>query len=850
MPSTLKNKSKLMINWRLLLLLGLFIIASGRLPAQAPRKWSSSETYKAIQKLNFLGSALYVAAHPDDENQRLISYLSNDVHAITTYLAMTRGDGGQNEIGPEIEELLGVIRTQELLAARRIDGGNQMFSRANDFGYSKNPEETLEFWGHEEALSDVVWAIRKWRPDIIINRFDEKSAGRTHGHHTTSAMLSYEAFDLAADKNTFPEQLKYAETWQPKRLFFNTSWWFYGSQENFEKADKSKMLSVDVGVYYPVLGKSNTEIAAAARSMHKAQGFGDAGTRGSQMEYLELLKGDMPADKENLFAGINTTWSRIEGGAPIGKILAEAEASFQFTNPGASVPKLMEALALIEALPDGFWKNVKQQEIKDVIQACLGLYLEAVAGEPSATPGEEVELNIEAINRSRIPVSLQSVNILPEGRDTALSLALNYNEDQKVSKMVALPEDMEATSPYWLKEKWEEGRYTVEDQRLRGLPEAPRAFRVQFNLTVAGRPFAVQKEVVYKYEDPVKGEVFQPFEITPPVFVQTAEPVYVFGHDEPQTVEVVVKSGKAQVSGTVELRHSEGWTVEPESVGFELALKGEEKTLRFQLSPPKQQDESFITPLAKVGGQAYSRKLTRIDYSHIPVQTILLDASARVARVELEKAGDEIGYIMGLGDEIPASLEQIGYNVSLLEENGITPENLRRFDAVILGARAYNGLERARFYQPALFEYVKNGGTLIVQYNKNFGLTVPMEDLAPYPLKISRDRVTVENAPVRFLKPEHPILNWPNKITASDFDGWVQERGLYFPNEWAEQYEPILSSNDPGEPPRDGGLLVARYGEGYYIYTGYSWFRQLPAGVPGAFRLFANMISIGKKPRP
>ena len=850
MPSTLKNKSKLMINWRLLLLLGLFIIASGRLPAQAPRKWSSSETYKAIQKLNFLGSALYVAAHPDDENQRLISYLSNDVHAITTYLAMTRGDGGQNEIGPEIEELLGVIRTQELLAARRIDGGNQMFSRANDFGYSKNPEETLEFWGHEEALSDVVWAIRKWRPDIIINRFDEKSAGRTHGHHTTSAMLSYEAFDLAADKNTFPEQLKYAETWQPKRLFFNTSWWFYGSQENFEKADKSKMLSVDVGVYYPVLGKSNTEIAAAARSMHKAQGFGDAGTRGSQMEYLELLKGDMPADKENLFAGINTTWSRIEGGAPIGKILAEAEASFQFTNPGASVPKLMEALALIEALPDGFWKNVKQQEIKDVIQACLGLYLEAVAGEPSATPGEEVELNIEAINRSRIPVSLQSVNILPEGRDTALSLALNYNEDQKVSKMVALPEDMEATSPYWLKEKWEEGRYTVEDQRLRGLPEAPRAFRVQFNLTVAGRPFAVQKEVVYKYEDPVKGEVFQPFEITPPVFVQAVEPVYVFGHDEPQTVEVVVKSGKAQVSGTVELRHSEGWTVEPESVGFELALKGEEKTLRFQLSPPKQQDESFITPLAKVGGQAYSRKLTRIDYSHIPVQTILLDASARVARVELEKAGDEIGYIMGLGDEIPASLEQIGYNVSLLEENGITPENLRRFDAVILGARAYNGLERARFYQPALFEYVKNGGTLIVQYNKNFGLTVPMEDLAPYPLKISRDRVTVENAPVRFLKPEHPILNWPNKITASDFDGWVQERGLYFPNEWAEQYEPILSSNDPGEPPRDGGLLVARYGEGYYIYTGYSWFRQLPAGVPGAFRLFANMISIGKKPRP
>ncbi|MCB0560836.1 MAG: PIG-L family deacetylase [Lewinellaceae bacterium] len=839
-----------MINWRHLLLLGLVISTSFQLPAQAPRKWTSAETYKAIQKLNFLGSALYVAAHPDDENQRLISYLSNDVNAITTYLAMTRGDGGQNEIGPEIEELLGVIRTQELLAARRIDGGNQMFSRANDFGYSKNPEETLEIWGHDEALSDVVWAIRKWRPDIIINRFDHESAGRTHGHHTTSAMLSYEAFELATDKNAFPEQLEYVDTWQPKRLFFNTSWWFYGSQENFEKADKSKMLSLDVGVYYPVLGKSNTEIAAAARSMHKAQGFGDAGTRGSQMEYLQLLKGEMPADKENLFAGINTTWSRIEGGAPIGKILSEVEASFQFTNPGASVPQLMEALTLIEALPDGFWKKMKQQEIKEVIQACLGLYLEAAAGESSATSGEAVELNIEAINRSRIPVRLQSVSILPAGLDTTLSLALDYNEGQKLFKTVTLPLDMEMTSPYWLKDPWEEGRYTVADQRLRGLPETPKAFRVQFDLMVAGRPFTLQKEVVYKYEDPVKGEVFQPFEITPPVFVETAEPVYVFGHDEPQTVEVVVKSGKANVSGTLELCHSAGWSVKPASIDFELNLKGEEKTLRFQLSPPRQQDENFIVPLAKVEGQGYSRKLTRIDYNHIPVQTILRDASAKVARVELEKAGNDIGYIMGLGDEIPASLEQIGYHVSLLKEGDITLENLQRFDAVILGVRAYNGLERARFFQPALFEYVKKGGTLIVQYNKNFGLTLPMEDLAPYPLKISRDRVTVENAPVRFLKPEHPILNWPNKITESDFDGWIQERGLYFPNEWAEQFEPILSSNDPGEPPRDGGLLVARYGEGYYIYTGYSWFRELPAGVPGAFRLFANMISIGKKPRP
>ncbi|MCB9291023.1 MAG: PIG-L family deacetylase [Lewinellaceae bacterium] len=842
------------MNWRHILLPLLLIFTSISANTQTPKRWTSADIHKAIQKLSFLGSALYVAAHPDDENQRLISYLSNEVNATTTYLAMTRGDGGQNEIGPEIEELLGVIRTQELLAARRIDGGNQMFTRANDFGFSKNPEETLKFWGHDEALSDVVWAIRKWRPDIIINRFqhevDPEWYGRMHGHHTASAMLSNEAFDIAADKSVFPEQLKYVEPWQPRRLFFNTTWWFYGSRENFEKADKSRMVSVDIGVYYPTLGTSNTEIAARARSMHKAQGFGDMGTRGSQMEYLELLKGDMPTDKEGLFAGINTTWSRVEGGAPIGKALSGIEASFRFENPAASVPQLMEVLQMMKALPDGFWKRTKMKEAKAVIQACLGLYAEPVALSPSATPGSPVELAIEVINRSSIPVVLESASILPAGQDTTLALPLEFNEDYRISQTALLPEDMGTTSPYWLKQKWEEGRYTVEDQQLRGLPEAPHAFRTRLTFSVFGQPFELEKEVIYKYEDPVKGEVYQPFEITPPVYTQVAEKVYVFGNGHPQTVEVTLKSGRDDVSGTLELCHGEGWSVEPASLNFELGSKGEEKVFQFELSPPKEQGEDFIVPLAKVEGKSYSKKMVRIDYSHIPLQSVLLDASSKVAKVEIEKAGDRVGYLMGLGDEIPASLRQIGYDVTLLDEEDLTPDNLRQYDAVILGVRVYNGLDRMRFHQDALFEYVKNGGTLIVQYNKSYGLTVPMEDIAPYPLKISRGRVTVEDAPVRFLKPGHPLLNWPNKITEQDFEGWVQERGLYFPDEWAEQYEPILSSNDPGEEPLDGGLLVAEYGEGHYIYTGYSWFRQLPAGVPGAFRLFANMISIGKKPRP
>ena len=820
--------------------------------AQAPQKWNSAELFQQIKKLNFLGSALYVAAHPDDENQRLISYLSNELNATTTYIAMTRGDGGQNEIGPEIRELLGVIRTQELLAARGVDGGNQHFSRMNDFGFSKNPEETLEKWGKEEALADMVWAIRKWQPDIIINRFqnkvEERWKGRMHGHHTASAMLSFEAFDLTAKSDVYPEQLKYVSPWQPSRLFFNTSWWFYGSRENFAKADKSRLMSVDVGTYFPLMGKSNTEIAAAARSMHKAQGFGDMGTRGSQMEYLELLKGEMPAQKEDLFEGVNTTWTRLKGGAPIGVLLSAVEQEYQFDKPAASVPKLLQAMKLIEQLPDGFWKEQKLKDIKAVIQACLGLFLESVAEAPTGTPGGDVELTIEAINRSEQSIILKSMAIQPTPYDTMLNIMLDFNEGQKIFKTIKLPASTDYTSAYWLKENWNEGRYQVDDQAMRGLPETPRSFKVRFELDIDGTTFVVEKPVVYKYEDAVKGEVYQPFEITPPVYVEVAEAVYVFGDNEPQQIEVVVSAGTDKVKGELKLDIPKGWDVKPQQASFELSFKGESQTLQFELFPSQAQSQGSIVPVARLDEGTFSHKMKKIDYPHIPVQQILLDASAKVARVDMAIAGKNIGYIMGLGDEIPASLKQIGYQVDMLDPAAISLKQLQAYDAVILGVRVYNGVEEAKQIQPLLFEYVKQGGTLITQYNKNFGMTIDKENLAPYPLKISRDRVTVEEAPVSFLAPEHPVLNWPNKIGPKDFEGWVQERGLYFPNEWADEYTAILSCHDPEEPPRNGGLLIAKYGKGHYVYTGYSWFRQLPAGVPGAFRLFANMISLGQLP--
>ena len=816
--------------------------------AQQPEKLNAAEIYHSIQKLNFLGSALYVAAHPDDENTRLIAYLANEVKANTAYLSLTRGDGGQNLVGPEIRELLGVIRTQELLAARHTDGGSQMFSRANDFGYSKHPDETLKIWNEKEVMADVIWAIRKWQPDIIVNRFDHRTPGRTHGHHTASAMLSERAFNMAGDRSVYPEQLQWLDEWQPRRQFFNTSWWFYGSRENFAKADKSKLMSVDIGVYYPLLGQSNTEIAAASRSMHKSQGFGSTGTRGSQSEYLELINGDLPEDKENLFDGINTTWTRVEGGAAIGKILKAVEEQYNFSDPAASVPELVKAYQLIKQLPEGYWKRVKQEEVEEVISHCMALYLEVVADDYSATPGEEVELAFELINRSNISAQLLEAKVPGVSFDTTLSLDLEDNQSYKFYEKVTLPEDIGTTNSYWLNKKWELGMYTVDDQLQRGLPETPRQLRVVFSLNILGEDMTLTKDVVFKRNDPVDAEVYRPFEITPPVFTNLNEKIYVYADGKPQEIEVLVKSGKPNVSGTLELCHSEGWKAEPANINFELKRKGEEQKFTFTLYPPKEQSEDFIVPLAKVDGKSYTNELIIIEYDHIPTQTVVRDASAKVVNIDLKKAGYRIGYIMGAGDDIPSSLEQMGYEVTILEDKDITTGNLATFDAVVMGVRAYNTIDRLKFQQSKLMDYVKNGGTMLVQYNTSFRLKVPMNELAPYPIKLSRDRVSVEEAEVRFLKPNHAVLNWPNKITPKDFEGWVQERGLYFPNEWDDQYEAILSANDPGEPPRNGGLLVAQYGKGYYIYSGYSWFRELPAGVPGAYRIFANLVSIGQRP--
>ncbi len=829
-----------------ILLCFLLLTIIPKIVAQQPTKPSSVDIFHQIQKLRFLGSVLYIAAHPDDENTRLIAYMANHLKAETGYLSLTRGDGGQNLIGTELRELLGVIRTQELLEARKIDGGQQFFTRANDFGFSKIPDETLQIWNKNEVLEDMIYIIRQFKPDIIINRFDHRSPGTTHGHHTSSAMLSIELFDMVNNPKIFPNQLNHTTIWQPKRLFFNTSWWFYGGRDKFEKADKSKLNAIDMGVYYQLIGKSNQEIAALSRSRHQSQGFGSTGSRGEEVEYLELIKGEPTQDRKNLFEGIDTSWNRVKNGGSIDQKLAMIEQQFDFKNPAASIPQLIEVYAMIQQLEENHWKKIKSEELKQIIIGCSGLFLEAVAETQSSTPGSVLKIKLEAINRSNQKMTLKSIQTMPISQTSVFEeLPLENNQSNFGEIEIKIPDNQEYTSPYWLKEPGTVGMYNVSDQKKIGVPDIIRTCSVTFLIEMNGITIPMEKKVIYKFNDEVKGEVYKPFDIVPVATSSIMDKVTIFNNTTPKKVGIKIKAGKDQIKGNAYLSVGKNWKVIPEFIPFELGKKGSETIVYFEVTPPKESSEINVSSYVIIDGKKLDKEQINLQYEHIPQQQVLVNAEAKFNKLDIKIQHEKIGYIMGAGDEVPFYLSQMGYEVTILKPDEITLENLNPFQVVIVGVRAYNTVEEMAFKQAILFEFVAKGNTMIVQYNTTGKFTV--KELAPYPLKISRDRVTEEDAEVRFLVPNHPVLNFPNKITANDFKGWVQEQGLYYPDEWDATFTPILSSNDKGESPKNGGLLIASYGKGTYIYTGLSFFRELPAGVSGAYRLIANMISSSKK---
>ncbi len=789
----------------------------------APQALDSAQIRLALEKLNVLGRVLYVAAHPDDENTSLISYWANGALYDTAYLSITRGDGGQNLIGPELREQLGVIRTQELLAARKIDHGRQFFTRANDFGFSKSADETLRIWDREKILADVVWVIRKYRPDLVVTRFPTEDS-ETHGHHTASARLTSEAFKIAADPKRFPEQLKFVQPWQPTRLLWN-SWQSFRP----EKFDPTGFIPLEAGGYQPLLGKSYPEIAAASRSQHKSQGFGAEIRRGARKEYFKFLDGK-PVGDGGIFEGVDTSWSRLPKGGEVTGKLNDLLQNFDSTQPSKSVSALLDLRKTLNALGDDPWVAQKRMELDGIIGACLGLHLEAVTEKAVAQPGEELAIQVEAINRSPLSVTLKSP--VPD--------ALPPNELKTEKMTITVPKDLPYTEPYWLRQPGTIGTYTVADQTLIGQPENPPPVPVEVTVEVGGQEITYALEPRFRQVDRVAGETSESLVIAPPAFVELPQPVFVFGDLKAKAITVRVVATAEHFSSEVSLRAPAGWKVEPASFPVQLEGAGSETSSTFQVTPPAASGEGGLR--AFLGGTPASSR-QRIDYPHIEPQTLISPARARLVRAKIGNAAKLVGYIPGAGDAIPECLREIGSDVKVLSDGEIKAENLKQFDAVVLGVRAYNvHPERIGAWSRELLTYAQDGGVVVAQYNTTPG---PKPDQLPHPLQVSHDRVTDETAEVRMLAPDHPALNFPNKITAEDFAGWVQERGLYFPDQWDAGWTPLLSSNDPGEKARDSGLLVTKVGQGWFVYTGYSFFRELPAGVPGAYRLFANLISLG-----
>ncbi len=815
-------------------------------------EWSSSRILLEIEKLNTTGSVLYIAAHPDDENTRLIAYLANEKKVRTGYLSLTRGDGGQNLVGEEQGAYLGVIRTQELMAARKIDGGEQFFTRAVDFGYSKSADETYSKWPHDSLLADVVWVIRNFKPDIIITRFppDERAG---HGQHTVSALIAEEAFDAAADPTKFPEQLKYVSIWQSQRLFWNTSLrWDDKLADQIKNGDKN-IVSFDVGGYNVLLGKSYGEIAADSRTNHKSQGFGSSPTRGEQTEYLYLNKGNALAGQTDLLAGVNISWERYRQGSEIKILLEKIIGDYNVLHPEKSVDQLLKVYTLLEQLPEDKFINFKKQQIQNILVGCLGLWFEPVADNSMVSTGDKLRVISTSLKRNEYPISLESIQIFDNEKKVGEILPAGRNQIDTFD--IIIPENL-SSSPYWLDGAFT-GMFNTPDQLMIGKAENDAPINFIYNINIGGISFPVKRELFYKETDAVKGELYSRISILPVMEVKINNPIMFLNKDEKTFITIPVKANRDISDGELALS-SKNILSKPASFVIE-QKKGETKNYTFEISFGE--NGSFeINPSLFVIAKVISKDLTTnedktlsvktellydaisiIKYDHIPTQVISENATIKAIQLNSFIPTKKIAYVEGAGDKVDESLDQLGLNITTIKPEQITAAELNKYDAVIIGVRAYNTSKPLADNQQLLMNYVENGGLVITQYSTNWDLYT--ENLGPYPFKIKRGRVTDENSPVDILLPDHPVLNVPNKITQEDFKGWIQERGIYFAEDLAPEYKTPLAFTDPGEQPQNGSLIIADYGKGAFIYTGIAFFRELPAGVPGAYRLFVNLLS-------
>ena len=758
---------------------------------------SSAEIYAQIKKMGVVGSVLYVAAHPDDENNSFLPYLTKERMYRAAYLSLTRGDGGQNLIGKEQGVELGLIRTQELLAARAQDGAEQYFSRAYEFGYSKSSEEALTIWNHEEVLSDAVWAIRKFQPDIIITRFP-RDARAGHGHHSASAIIANEAYIAAADSSKFTEQFKYGvKPWKAKRILWNTF--------NFGTVNttSSSQLNIEVGGYNATVGKGYGEIGAEARTMHKSQGEGRPRRRGTSFEFFETTGGDIP--KTDIMEGVNTNWDRLQ--APgIQLAINDIIKQYEIENPAKSVPALVNLYKSIAGLPNSLWRNYKLTELQSIIKDAAGIYMEASSQQQEVFPGTNLQVQFFFNQRSNARTVLEKISLPSKDSVFDKTVLNNQNSSWDYSFKVAATQAI--SQPYWLVAPKTEGMFVVKDQMLIGKAENDPAFTATCSVLIEGQSFSFTIPIQYKYVDLTKGEVFQPIVVVPLRETKYNKEV------------VLMNAGKPVKLGYQEINHT-GSTLHQE-VEVKLA------------------SQNLPTAL----DQLYKRT---IQYDHIPTITYFAPATTKLVELNVKTKGTKVGYIDGAGDKLPEALIELGYQVTVLKESDIELNKLKTFDAIVVGIRAYNMSEFLTTQNEVLNEYISQGGNLIVQYLKSNQVGIRKVKVGPYAFTVnSGKRVSQENAAVNFVLPTHSVLNFPNKIEQPDFDNWVQERSTYMAENVDAHFEAPLSMNDKGEAPSTGSLLIAPYGKGNMVYLSLVLFRQLPAGNPGAYKLLANLISLPK----
>ena len=814
-----------------------FCLQPAKSIGQTPATASSADIYMQLKKLNVLGSVLYIGAHPDDENNGLLPYLAKEKLYRTAYLSLTRGDGGQNLIGPEQGIELGMIRTQELLAARRIDGAEQFFSRAYEFGYSKSSAEALQIWDHDKILSDVVWVIRQYQPDVIIKRFPP-DARAGHGHHAASSILADEAFVAAADPKKFSEQFKYGvKPWQAKRIVWNA---FNFGGNNTTSDDQMK---IEVGGYNALLGKSYGELGGEARSMHKSQGEGRPRRRGQITEFFAATGGE-PA-KNDLMEGIVYDWKRLEGGERVQTMVTNITSKFKFEQPELSVPALVKLYQLIKLLPESNWRNKKLEETQNIIEACAALFSEATSNQEDVVQGDMFTVNFFINKRSNANATVKKIRL--EGFDTSFSAALGNNQNVTFNKTLPVSSNKNISQPYWLQYPLLEGSFDVRDQTLIGKAENDPSFTATFTVSIEGVDFIINRPVQYKFTHPVKGELYQPVAVLPKVELNYGKENFVSLNGAPVKALLHFRSNLRDTSSYNIMPHyPRNWSVAHPLIKYAPGSNFENYLISTFTSKSKDINTTEAATLTTSDGK-YDGYTKVIAYDHIPTITYFPKAKANLVKVDIKTAGKNIGYIEGAGDKVPDALTAMGYNVTFLNEDDITEDNLKNYDAVVVGVRAHNIYEYLSNKNEVFKRYVENGGNMIVQYMKSNQVGSQRINVGPYPFSVSTaSRVTEENAKVKFLLPDHPALNYPNKITDKDFEGWVQERSTYQVDQADEHYEKLFAMNDTGEKEGNGSLVIAKYGKGNFVYVGLVLFRQLPAGVPGAYRLMANLIGLSK----